>query len=177
MRNLFYRTASAALLAVVFLTGCDSATPVDPIEALANSVRAATQQYQSTSAAISAGYVEDEHCVAHPELGGMGAHWVNQELIDPVFDALKPEALLYEPQANGSNRLVGVEYIVINNGQERPTFAGHLMDIGGVPPLEAANVPHWSLHVWLFEDNPSGMFAPFNPAVTCAHASHGGHAH
>ena len=38
--------------------------------------------------------------------------------------------------------------------------------------------PHYDLHVWLYRDNPSGMFAQFNPNVSCAHgttemASHG----
>jgi hypothetical protein len=26
---------------------------------------------------------------------------------------------------------------------------------------------HYDLHVWLFESNPSGLFAPFNPAFSC----------
>lgn len=159
------------------VVGCDSADDPDPLEALLSAVAQATQQFQSTAAATDAGYVEDAHCVVHPDLGAMGVHWVNQPLIDPVFDALEPEALLYEPQADGSNRLVGVEYIVINNGQDRPSFAGHPFDVGGVPPLEAAEVPHWSLHVWVFEDNPNGLFTPFNPDVTCEHAARGGHSH
>ena len=28
-------------------------------------------------------------------------------------------------------------------------------------------VPHWSLHVWRWKDNPSGQFAAFNPDVSC----------
>jgi hypothetical protein len=40
--------------------------------------------------------------------------------------------------------------------------------------------PHYDLHVWLYRDNPNGMFAQFNPNVSCAHgnaqmASHGAH--
>jgi hypothetical protein len=26
---------------------------------------------------------------------------------------------------------------------------------------------HYDLHVWLWQDNPAGMFALFNPTVTC----------
>jgi hypothetical protein len=26
---------------------------------------------------------------------------------------------------------------------------------------------HYDLHVWLWKDNPEGMFTPTNPAVTC----------
>jgi hypothetical protein len=27
--------------------------------------------------------------------------------------------------------------------------------------------PHYDLHVWLYRENPSGMFAQFNPKVKC----------
>jgi len=177
MHTLLIRTSALALLLMgVLVAGCDSASDdPDPMDVLLSDVRAATQQFTSTSAATSAGYAEDVHCVAHPTMGAMGVHWVNEPLIDPEFNPLQPEALLYEPQADGSSRLVGVEYIVIDAGQERPTFAGHPMDVGGVPPLEAAEVPHWSLHVWVHEDNPSGPFAPFNPNVTCEHATEAAH--
>jgi hypothetical protein len=34
-------------------------------------------------------------------------------------------------------------------------------------------------HVWVYRDNPNGVFAPFNPAVTCEHhrgaKTHPGH--
>ena len=26
---------------------------------------------------------------------------------------------------------------------------------------------HYDLHVWFWEDNPAGLFVPFNTAVTC----------
>ena len=28
--------------------------------------------------------------------------------------------------------------------------------------------PHYDRHVWLYRENPNGVFTPFNPAVTCA---------
>jgi hypothetical protein len=27
--------------------------------------------------------------------------------------------------------------------------------------------PHYELHLWLFRDNPNGMYSEFNPRVTC----------
>ena len=135
----------------------------DPLKA----ARQATARFHSTTQAIKAGYVADAHCVAVPGLGGMGFHWVNAALVDPVFDPTQPEAILYAPGPNGKSKLVALEYIVVDVGQPRPSLAGQPFDVGGVPPLEAAGVPHWSLHVWLYEDNPSGMFAPFNPNVSC----------
>ena len=29
--------------------------------------------------------------------------------------------------------------------------------------------PHYDRHVWIYRENPNGVFAPFNPAVSCAH--------
>jgi hypothetical protein len=26
---------------------------------------------------------------------------------------------------------------------------------------------HYDVHVWLFQENPSGFFAPFNPNLSC----------
>jgi hypothetical protein len=88
---------------------------------------------------------------------------VNGALIDETFDPLQPEALLYARGRGGNLRLVAVEYIVIDVGQDRPSFDGYLFDVGGTPVED----DHWSLHVWLYEHNPAGMFVPFNPAITC----------
>jgi hypothetical protein len=188
--SMINRLSLMAIL-VIFLTGCDGIQTTNSISDasmngeihamdmmadkrfqgadtdLIKLVRRATARYHSTNQAIRAGYLGDEHCAAHPELGGMGYHWVNMDLIDPVFDPENPEALLYEPDKNGNLKLVGVEYIVINIGQERPHFGDHPFDIEGVPPLMEAGVPHWSLHVWIYKENPNGMFVPFNPQVSC----------
>jgi len=147
---------------------------------LFKSVRRATTRYNSTNQAIRAGYVPDDHCAAHPDLGGMGYHWINPDIIDPVFDPLQPEVMLYETGPGGNLRLVAVEYIVIAAtdfedealeeylaGDARPHFGDQPFDIRGVPPLMAEGVPHWSLHVWVHKNNPSGPFAPFNPDVSC----------
>jgi hypothetical protein len=37
---------------------------------------------------------------------------------DPTLDHRKPEILLYEPQADGSLRLVGIEYFVLGHRAE-----------------------------------------------------------
>jgi hypothetical protein len=171
------------LAALLVLAGCDhAAVAPEPLAAdqalhaaqptrahgdLLKAVRQETSRFNSTVQATRYGYVGDDHCVAHPELGGMGYHWVNGPLIDPVFDPLQPEVLLYARGPGGNLRLTGVEYIVIDIGQEAPEFDGQPFDVGGVPPLMEAGVPHWSLHVWVHMDNPSGLFAPFNPDVSC----------
>jgi hypothetical protein len=182
--NLFFRTFFLPSLLLLLATSCkkeirnetaqenlenELATQANMSAAasaqteLLISVRRTTAKFHSTAQAIAAGHEPDEHCVSAPGLGGMGFHWVNPSLVDPVFDPLKPEAILYAMGPGGNLRLIAVEYIVINVGQPRPMFGDQPFDVGGTP----VPVPHWSLHVWLYENNPSGMFTPFNPNISC----------
>ncbi|HEX7847678.1 MAG TPA: hypothetical protein VF476_17885 [Chitinophagaceae bacterium] len=130
---------------------------------LIRSVHSANAKYNSSTLAIKDGYQPDDHCVSVPGLGGMGYHWANPALVDEIFDPLKPEVLLYTKGPGGKFQLIGVEYIVINTGQAQPMFGNQPFEVGGTP----LPMPHWSLHAWIFEPNPSGMFAPFNPNITC----------
>ena len=141
--------------------GAGSSADARP-SALLQAVRRETARFHSTRQALTAGFQPDDHCVESP-LGGMGMHWANPGRVDPAFEPLRPEVMLYRPGPNGQPKLVAVEYIVIDVGQPAPTFDGHPFDVGGTP----VPVPHWSLHVWLYQDNPSGMFTPFNPTVSC----------
>ena len=93
----------------------------------------------------------------------MGYHFVNPGLVGPSFDPLKPQALLYEGGKNGQYKLIGVEYIVIDVGQPHPHFGNHPFDVGGTP----VPVDHYSLHVWVWKNNPWGMYSPYNPKVSC----------
>lgn len=160
--KLPFRTSLLPVLLLLFSTSCKKEVRNEDIF---KSVRDATGRFSSTSEAIKAGYLPDNHCVSVPGLGGMGYHWVNPSLIDAVFDPRKPEAILYARDPGGNLRMVAVEYIVINTGQPAPMFGNQPFDVGGSPPL--GTVPHWTLHVWLYEHNPSGMFKPFNPNISC----------
>jgi hypothetical protein len=127
-------------------------------------VRRATAKYQRVEVAIADGYLEASHCVYNEELGaGMGYHFVKQELVGPFFDPLKPQALLYERDKHGEFKLIGVEYIVIDIGQDHPLLGNQPFDIGGTP----IPVDHYSLHVWIWKNNPLGMYIPYNPKVKC----------
>lgn len=104
----------------------------------------------------------------------MGYHYVNPELAgDSTVDPLKPEILLYAPGDNGKPKLIGVEYFVADADQNLATDDDRPSTLGGVPldgpmPGHEEGMPvHYDLHVWLFEKNPDGMFAPFNPKVGC----------
>jgi hypothetical protein len=180
MRARFLSTTLAAVFALIFATAsCDApvvAVP-DQLESslhasvhaeiaqddLLKSVRRATARFHSPVQALRAGYVPSGHCVAHPDLGGMGDHWANEGLVGVDFDPLRPPVLLYAPGRRGQPQLVAVEYVVIDIGQDRPHFGDQPFDVGGTP----IPAPHWSLHVWLYEANPEGMFEPYNPNVSC----------
>ena len=107
-------------------------------------------------------------CVAHPTLGAMGYHYFNKALIDDlVIDPLRPEGLVYAPGADGGLKLVAVEYVVPGPASnpdgpaEAPTVFGMQMHI-----LVPA-VGFLMLHAWIWSHNPSGIFAHWNPEVTC----------
>jgi hypothetical protein len=125
--------------------------------------------------------------------GAMGVHYFRPDLLGITkppsprvngdgthTDFRKPSILIYEPQANGAMELVAVENLVFAHAWrakghgERPSFHGVPYDSmidDPTTPTDEAHVfePHFDRHVWIYRDNPSGVFAPFNPAVTCAH--------
>ena len=55
-----------------------------------------------------------------------------------------------------------------------PTFHGvaydNMRDDPATATDEAHNFePHFDRHVWVYRENPNGVFEPFNPGVSCAH--------
>ena len=127
------------------------------------------------------------------EHGAMGVHFLRPDLLgitappNPRVDGSgthtdfsRPAVLIYEPQADGSMALVAVENLVFQAAWRAaghagpPSFHGQPWDAMAddpATPLDEAHgfQPHYDRHVWLYRDNPSGMFAQFNPNVSCAH--------
>lgn len=169
-------------------------------------VRAAAKKYQDVNVALADGYVPDPsgHCVdaaaegLPPEWGAMGIHYLNPAVLqmtasEPRVDGnsthtdfMAPAILLYEPQADGSLVLVGVENLVFQDAWKKagnataPVFAGRTWDTMADVPNTAADeahgfAPHFDQHVWAFRENPSGALMPFNPNVSCEHQKGLGH--
>lgn len=134
-------------------------------------LRAATAGFHRYEVAKNAGYtflfmnmcMEDQ---SPARRGGMGNHYVNLALLDASIDVATPEALLYEPGPNGQLNLVGVEYVI---PKDKWTSAEPPMLFGRAFKLNAFDL--WALHVWVWENNPSGMYADWNPRVSCANAA------
>lgn len=88
--------------------------PVRPDEQAAAMV--ATARYQDVAVAEADGWastIDTLGCFQNPTQGGMGVHYVNDGLMDASVDVTKPEALVYELDADGQVvGLVAHEYIV-----------------------------------------------------------------
>jgi len=105
----------------------------------------------------------------NPRVNGKGTH----------TDFLRPSILIYEPQADGSLALVAVENLVFTwawheaGNAAPPSFHGVPYDTMKDDPstkVDEAHMfePHYDRHIWIFRDNPNGVFAQFNPNVSCA---------
>lgn len=124
-------------------------------------------------------------------LGGMGIHFFRPDLLgikgppNPRVDGdgthtdfRKPSILIYEPRADGTLELVAVENLVFKKAWHSagnkglPTFHGVEYDDMADDPATAIDEahmfePHYDRHVWLYRPNANGMFAQYNPSVTC----------
>ena len=196
--NLYRSILTAAIgLGVLSLAYGDVAA-ADEVAAIAE-VREATAKYKDVNVALAEGFVPaPSGCVtaAHEglpaEWGAMGIHYIHPAMLKITktaprvdgmtthTDFLKPSILLYEPQADGSLVLLGVENLVFQKSWKEagsgapPQFAGRTWDAMADDPATAADEahqfePHYDQHVWTLRENPNGALMPFNPNATCEH--------
>ena len=137
-------------------------------------VRKATQQFINVNNAGTAGYTASFGCIAGPDHGAMGIHYINGDFVnDGQININQPEALIYEPVGN-ARRLVGVEYIVdakswlMYHDNTPPVLEGQ--DFQFVPAPNRFNLnSFFELHVWAWRGNPQGAFVDWNNNVSCEH--------
>ena len=200
------RTLGTSLVAAACLAGVTLAAGMAAAEDVSlDAMRAAVEKYKDVKVAQAEGYIQDPsgHCVTAAEeglpadWGAMGVHYLRPDLLklappgkrvdgaSTYTDFLHPAVLLYEPQADGSMQLVGVENLVFQKAWKEaghdgpPVLNGRKWDAMADDPNTAGDeahgfMPHYDQHVWLFRANPTGDLMPFNPAVTCANWKHGG---
>lgn len=121
-------------------------------------VRHLTARFLDEQQAIDEGYVDIS--VFYPN---MGHHYLKPELLDEKFELENPELLVYaDDPCSGNRRLVAVEYAV-------PLALADSAPAGFVGPDDTWTINQqfqlWTLHVWLFEYNPAGVFASHNPRL------------
>jgi len=192
---LGFAAASASALIVAIPLNAQTAATEPTLE----QVRVATERFRDVKVAQAEGYVRDPMNICDTAdmmgrpaaLGAMGIHFFRPDLLgikgppNPRVDGdgthtdfRKPAILIYEPQGDGSLKLVAVENLVFQRSwhaagnAKPPSFHGVEYDTMQDDPatkIDEAHMfePHYDRHVWLYRDNPNGIFAPFNPNVSC----------
>jgi len=177
---------SSALIASTVSAGVPRDQPDQALQQVAKQL----EPFKSVAYALSHGYVQGSACEAHPTLGTMGHHYVSPRLLGltaPVngrvngtgtYTGVEPPAiLLYAPDGQGGLELVGIELLVFAAAWDAanshpPMYRGREFNYMADNPNTAQDeahgfMPHYDLHIWLFENNPSGLYAQWNPSVSC----------
>ncbi|HET9694477.1 MAG TPA: hypothetical protein VFP48_08825, partial [Steroidobacteraceae bacterium] len=93
----------------------------------------------------------------------MGHHYLKPSALDATFELEQPELLVYAVDpCSGVRRLVAVEYAApVDLVKDAP------MGFAGSDDRWTVNQQFqlWTLHVWLYEYNPAGVFASHNVRV------------
>jgi hypothetical protein len=120
-------------------------------------VRAATARYQDLANALADGYVDIDVVIPN-----MGRHYLKPALLDAKFEIERPELLVYSPGDQGRMKLVAVEYAVpLDQSATAPEgFRG-----GADRWFNDQTFQLWTLHAWVWKDNPDGVFQMFNRRV------------
>jgi hypothetical protein len=181
---------ACTMTGVLFLTGAGSGTQAqesrthashhgssagkDKTGAFVKTVREATERFWDVEVAENDGYHLAFGCVSGPDSGVMGMHFVNMGLVlDGVLDATRPEIVIYEPQPNGRLRLIGADFLVLaedwhtkNPTAGPPELGGQLLHLFEAP--NRFGLPNfYTLHVWAWKENPTGMFVNWHSKVSC----------
>ena len=142
-------------------------------------VKAALDKYQDPVLAVHDGYLSTLGCVEYPRgggegsmkyvAGGMGVHFLNGALIGPALDPAKPQVLIYEMDG-AKLKLAAAEWFVpVDAVKSVPKIFGQTLGgpMAGHKPIMPDGLVHYDVHVWLWKNNPAGVFSATNPNVTC----------
>jgi hypothetical protein len=146
--------------------------------------KAASRKYRDIDAARAAGYYQVTQFIP-----GLGLHLANLSIPNTTFDPARPQILLYQPDAKGGMRLVGVAYQYLHTNDTPPagfaggsdvwhyhtnlcfqrggsvTIAGDEASCRAVGGLVFQKQTAWLLHAWIWKANPDGVFTEVNPKV------------
>ena len=145
-------------------------------------VRAALDKYKDPLVAVRDGFYSSVACVDFPDgtvdgpvtykPGAMGVHLLNLGNVGPVLDPAKPQVLIYKPVGD-KLQLVAAEWFMpaalVKEGAPHPKIFGQTMQgpMPGHEPIMPAELVHYDLHVWLWEENPGGVFEATNASLKC----------
>ena len=165
MRNLGWPRAVVLLPWLV----AGAASAAEGGNPLVDQVRASNARFKDVSVAVAEGYAPIP-CTSGVDGGAMGVHYVNANYLkDETPDIKRPQAVMYEPGADGKMTLIAVEYIALKGPA---SLDGHLFAFNGAPNRYGLPA-FYELHVWAWKPNPKGAFTDMNPNVSCDHMGHG----
>lgn len=169
------------VLAAALIALPSSSNAQAPMSAELQTARAALDKYKDPFAAIKDGYFSTLACIDFPTgavdgpveypPGAMGVHFLNPANIGPTLDATKPQVLIYEPVGDKLVLTAAEWFVPVQAaGTTVPSIFGQKLQgpMDGHEPIMPAALRHYDLHVWLWKDNPKGMFTSTNSAVKCA---------
>lgn len=171
--------AAAASLLLVVSPRLSTAQAADIARA-----KAALAKYADPIVAVRDGYHSTVACVDFPRgakdgpmefpPGAMGVHFLNVGNIGPTLDPMKPQILIYEP-VGGRLKLVAAEWFMPEQvaGGKAPMIFGQNLNgpMDGHEPIIPVALRHYDLHVWMWKNNPRGMFTSTNASVKCNKAN------
>ena len=137
-------------------------------------VRESTERFRDVSVAEAEGYHLLFGCVSGSDAGAMGLHYANLSLVgDGELDPTRPEIVIYEPMPDGRLRLIGADFLVLADAwhakhpaAETPQITGQLLHLFESP--NRFGLPaFYTLHVWAWKENPTGMFVNWHSNVSC----------
>jgi hypothetical protein len=160
LARLIQQSGAGMLIALGLSAPAPAAGPELPAAAILQleAVRSATARFHDVAVAEAEGYVD-----IGLFLPNMGWHYLKEELLDAQFDAVAPELLVYaDDPCGGPRRLVAVEYAVpLALSRKAPSgFPGSTDEWAANQDFQL-----WTLHAWIWEYNPAGVFAPMNMRV------------
>jgi|SRR5688572_10091645 len=164
IRNLTTGLAAALLTTSAFAHGdhdhdAGKGNKPPPLAVLQlDQARTAADKYFDVDKAVADGYTD-----IGVFMPNMGWHYLNNKLLDEKFDWTRPELLVYaDDPCGGKRKLVAVEYAVpLALSKKAPAgFVGKADEWDANQTFQI-----WTLHAWVYEFNPDGVFAPFNPRV------------
>lgn len=157
-RREFLQVTGAGAVASLAGCGFGNSSPTDKAEAKRDEL----SKYRDVSRAVEDGYQLTTPYVRTDE-GVLGLPFVNLDV--PELDPDEPQVLFYNLREDGTYELLGVEWLVHAEGRDQPpSLFGK--EFTGPTPGETAFIPeHYGLHVWLFDENPDGLFAEYHTAA------------
>ncbi len=182
-RRIALAVLGAAVLAVSSAGAALAGSGSGSNEAALVQAARATAKYHQVGVAKGAGYglLKDAKGIAcismtgMPGMGAMGIHYAKGALVgDGKIAVATPEAVIYQPEANGKLQLVAVEYVVLKKAWDAhhaspPALFGKTFNF--TPAGNRFGLPaYYSLHAWIWKNNPSGEFSMWNPSVSCKSA-------